>query len=317
MLGVVAAGSLTALCLVSFKLYIKLTTGICYSQVCLRGKTTIVTGANTGIGYQTAIDFAKRGAKVILACRDETKAREAVSEIIKETNNSNVVYKLVDLTSFTSVRKFANDINSSEERLDILVNNAGAGRLGNKLTEDGIAIVMQTNYFSHFLLTMLLVDLMKKHPSRIVNVSAVGASAGKIDFKKLTSFTTEANQYIVTKLCQILFTIEFARRYKNTNITAYSLHPGVIKTEIFRNLSPIFRWFILFLIDTFFKTAREGAQTQIYCAIENGLEKYSGEHFHDCKMVKRYKSARDPSLAEKLWQESERIVKLRSVEDQI
>lgn len=103
-------------------------------------------------------------------------------------------------------------------------------------------------WFRHF-----FADLMKKHPSRIVNVSAVGASAGKIDFKKLTSFTTEANQYIVTKLCQILFTIEFARRYKNTNITAYSLHPGVIKTEIFRNLSPIFRWFILFLIDTFFK----------------------------------------------------------------
>ncbi|CAG9861379.1 unnamed protein product [Phyllotreta striolata] len=317
MLGVVAASSLTALCVVSLKLYIKLTTGMCKSQVCLVGKTALITGANTGIGYETAIDFAKRGAKVILACRDENKAKEAVNRIIKETHNSQVVYKLVDLTSFTSVRKFAMDINNTEERLDILVNNAGAARLGNTVTEDGIDAVLQTNYFSHFLLTMLLVDLMQKYPSRIVNVAAWGASLGKIDFRKLTSFETEAKQYITSKLCQVLFTIEFARRYKDTNITAYSLHPGVIKTEIFRNLTPVLRSTILVFIDIFFKTVTEGAQTQIYCAIENGLEKYSGEHFQDCRNIKRYKSARDPDVAKKLWEESERIVKLKTYEERI
>ncbi|XP_057653422.1 retinol dehydrogenase 11-like isoform X1 [Diorhabda carinulata] len=313
LLGTALATSVAALSLVSLKLYIKLSTGMCHSQVCLVGKTAIVTGANTGIGYETALDFAKRGARVILACRDETKAKEAYNKIIAETNNSNVVYKLVDLTSFDSVRKFAHDINANEDRLDILVNNAGAGRLGNKTTVDGISITMQTNYFSHFLLTILLLDLMKKYPSRIVNVSAIGAKLGRIDFAKLTSFTNESNQYITSKLCQILFTIELANRLKNTNITAYSLHPGVIKTEIFRNMSPAIRWIILFLIDTFFKTATEGAQTQIYCAIENGLEKYSGQHFHDCKMVKRYKSADDPALAKKLWEESERICKVNGV----
>ncbi|XP_050503737.1 retinol dehydrogenase 12 isoform X3 [Diabrotica virgifera virgifera] len=267
-----------------------------------------------GIGYETALDFAKRGAKVILACRDEVKAKEAVDTIITETHNKNVVYRLVDLTSFNSVRRFANDINSNEDRLDILVNNAGAGRLGNKETEDGISIIMQTNYFSHFLLSYLLIDLMKKHPSRIVNVSAIGAKVGHIDFRKLTSFTTEANQYITSKLCQVLFTMELASRLQGTNITAYSLHPGVIKTEIFRNITPLIRWFILFFIDTFFKTASEGAQTQIYCAVANGLEKHNGQHFHDCKMVSRYKSATEPGLSKKLWEESERICKVQGID---
>uniref|UniRef100_A0A6P7G5Q8 Retinol dehydrogenase 11-like isoform X1 n=1 Tax=Diabrotica virgifera virgifera TaxID=50390 RepID=A0A6P7G5Q8_DIAVI len=314
LLGTALTASIAALSLVSFKLYIKLTTGICQSQVCLAGKTAIVTGANTGIGYETALDFAKRGAKVILACRDEVKAKEAVDTIITETHNKNVVYRLVDLTSFNSVRRFANDINSNEDRLDILVNNAGAGRLGNKETEDGISIVMQTNYFSHFLLTYLLIDLMKKHPSRIVNVSAIGAKVGHIYFRKLTSFTTEANQYITSKLCQVLFTMELASRLQGTNITAYSLHPGVIKTEIFRNITPLIRWFILFFIDTFFKTASEGAQTQIYCAVANGLEKHNGQHFHDCKMVSRYKSATEPGLSKKLWEESERICKVQGID---
>lgn len=102
------------------------------------------------------MDFAKRGAKVILACRDESKAKEAVNKIKNETHNTDVIYKLVDLSSFKSVRQFAEHVNANEERLDILVNNAGAGGLGDKITEDGLPIVMQINYFSHFLLTNLL-----------------------------------------------------------------------------------------------------------------------------------------------------------------
>nr|XP_023026933.1 retinol dehydrogenase 11-like [Leptinotarsa decemlineata] len=309
-LEILLATSCTALTLVSFKLYIKVTTGLCKSQVCLKGKTALITGANTGIGYETALDFAKRGARVILACRDEKRARQACNQIMKETNNTDVVYKLVDLASFKSVRKFAEDVNNTEERLDILVNNAGAGRLGNQRTEDDLPIILQVNYFSHFLLTNLLLDLLKKNPSRIVNVSAIGAKLGNIDIKTLTVYKGDSDQYITSKLCQILFTIELSSRLQNTNVTSYSLHPGVIKTEIFRNLEAWKRRLILFLIEIFYKTAPEGAQTQIYCAIENGLEKYSGQHFHDCKLVSRYKSARDPELAKAVWEESERIVGL-------
>ncbi|KAG5897812.1 hypothetical protein JTB14_011812 [Gonioctena quinquepunctata] len=309
------ATSCTALTLVSFKLYIKVTTGLCKSQVCLKGKTALITGANTGIGYETALDFAKRGARVILACRDENRARLACEKIIKETNNTDVIYKLVDLASFSSVRKFAEDVNKNESHLDILVNNAGAGRLGDQRTEDDIPIVLQINYFSHFLLTNLLLDLLKKTPSRIVNVAAIGAKLGSINLKELTAYKGDSGQYITSKLCQILFTIELASRLQNTNVTSYSLHPGVIKTEIFRNMEAWKRRTILFLIDVFYKTATEGAQTQIYCAIENGLEQHSGQHFHDCKLVKRYKSASDPALAKAVWEESERIVGLKNTKD--
>lgn len=164
--------SFIVLILIGIKLYLILTTRNCRSQVCLKGKTVIVVGANTGtntyffvvsfkgfflgIGFETAIDFAKRGARVIVGCRNEKSAKEAVEKIKKETHNTNVIYKLIDLSSFKSVKKFAADIKSTEDRLDILVNNAAAAGLPDELTEDGCLVVMQINYFSHFLLTHLL-----------------------------------------------------------------------------------------------------------------------------------------------------------------
>lgn len=156
------------------KCYLKFTTGWCNSYTCLVGKTAIVTGANTGIlydlfyktlaenlkflgiGFATALDFASRGARVILACRNEKSAAEAKQKIMRETDNTNIVVRVIDMASFDSVRKFAKYINETEERLDILVNNAGAGGIGNKKTIDGHVFIMQVNHFSHFLLTHLL-----------------------------------------------------------------------------------------------------------------------------------------------------------------
>ena len=137
------------------------------------GKTVVVTGANTGIGKETALDLVKRGAKVILACRDEQRATDAAKDIIAETGSDKVLVRIVDLSSFESVRAFARLINETEERLDILVNNAGF--IGSyQLTKDGYESIFQVNYLSHFLLTLLLLDKMKKSaPSRIVNVSAL------------------------------------------------------------------------------------------------------------------------------------------------
>mgnify|MGYP005984370703 FL=1 len=160
--------------LIVFKIYMKVTTGWCRSHTCLVGKTAIVTGANTGkcalvtsgklkvilgIGYDTALDFAKRGARVILACRDEGRAEEARIRIVEETGNKNIVVQLIDMSSFETVREFAKRINETEERLDILVNNAGAAGIGDKRSKDGHVLLMQINYFSAFLLTNLLIGL--------------------------------------------------------------------------------------------------------------------------------------------------------------
>ncbi|XP_060526184.1 retinol dehydrogenase 11-like [Cylas formicarius] len=300
--------------LIAFKIYLKLVMAWCRSQVCLVGKTVVVTGANTGVGYEAAIDFAKRGAEVILACRNEDKAAEARDRIRRETDNPNVSYVLVDFASLASVRRCADEIKKKLKRLDVLVNNAGSGNQRG-FTEDGLDKQMQTNYFGPFLLTNLLLDLITNTPkSRIVNVSSTGAKYAKpIELESLNDDPGPIMMYARTKLCNVLFTIELARRLRGTTTTTYSLHPGSVATEIFRDLSPHLSLLYNYAFKWFFKTATEGAQTTIYCAVQKGIEQYTGEHFEDCKYVTRYESARtdDPELPRKLWENSELLVKLK------
>ncbi|KAF7285876.1 hypothetical protein GWI33_009553 [Rhynchophorus ferrugineus] len=307
--------------LISYKIWLKLTTGWCTSNVCLVGKTVIVTGGNSGIGYETAGDLAKRGAKVILACRVEKKGLAAVRKLIEQTDNPNIFFKPLDLCSFRSVRAFADDIIKTEKRLDILINNAGAGVLPPKTTEDGLQIMMQTNYFGHFLLTNLLLDLIKQTPkSRIVNVSSFLAQYPfKLDVKNLNKYPqtglrqiNDLIMYCRTKLCSVLFTIELTEQLKGTSTTAYSLHPGVINTGIFRNHPLWLRYPTYLTIYLFYKNAIEGAQTTVYCSVTKNIEHLSGDHFQDCKVVDRYPNAWNPDLAKDLWAESMKIVGLHN-----
>ncbi|XP_060529996.1 retinol dehydrogenase 11-like isoform X2 [Cylas formicarius] len=297
----------------SVKLFFKLTTGWCRSPVCLVGKVAIVTGANTGIGYETALDFAKRGAKVILACRNETKAKNATERIIRESDNPNVFYELVDFESLNSVRDFAAEIIRTQPKLNILVNNAGAGVLGDRLTEDELQITMQVNYFAPFLLTMMLLDLLKETPgSRIINVSSLAAIFGYVSLDNLNSFSGgEYHMYAKSKLCNILFTQELASRLGNTDVTTYSLHPGSVSTELFRNMPVYFKLPVEYVYMSLFrKTPLEGAQTTIHCAVQKGIEDQSGQHFHNCRRWAKYLNARNPDLAKKLWKKTEEMVKL-------
>ncbi|CAG9773774.1 unnamed protein product [Ceutorhynchus assimilis] len=260
-----------------------------------------------GIGYETAADFAKRGARVILACRNAARGKEAEENLIRVTDNKNIVFKQLDLASFQSVRAFADDIRKNEERQ------------GNKMSEDGLILPMQDNYFGHFLLTNLLLDLIKSTPnSRIVNVASIGAKwTREFDVNKLNDFPEHNSRpdllvYSWSKLCNILFTIELADRLKSTSVTAYSLHPGAVLTDIFKKMPSFTRILWQTTIKWFFKAriSIEGAQTTIYCSTEKGLENFSGEHFEDCHRVARYPTAKDPELAKKLWEVSEKLVKL-------
>lgn len=210
----------------------------------------------TGIGYYTALDFAMRGAKVILACRNKEAAEEARTKIIKETNNSRVFVKIIDLASLESVRSFAKDFNATEDRLDILVNNAGAGGLGNKFTEDGLQITMQVNHFGHFLLTILLLDKLKKSaPSRIVNVSSKAGKYSTMSLEDLNTysqkFLPDGQMYAHSKLCNILFTRELAKRLGNDGVIVNALHPGSVRTELLRHM-PKWMQKIVFSLSTIF-----------------------------------------------------------------
>uniref|UniRef100_A0A3Q3AWC8 Dehydrogenase/reductase (SDR family) member 13b.1 n=1 Tax=Kryptolebias marmoratus TaxID=37003 RepID=A0A3Q3AWC8_KRYMA len=206
----------------------------CTSKVKLHGKTVIVTGSNTGIGKTTAIDLAKRGARVILACRSKQRGEAALQEIKRESGSNQVVFMQLDLGSLKSVRSFAETFLKSEPRLDILINNAGVLMHGR--TEDGFELMFGVNHLGHFLLTNLLLERLKEcGPSRIVNVSSLAQNFGKIDFNCLnshkalrlgTSFTQMFQIYSDSKLCNVLFTYELAKRLQGTNVTCYSLHPG-------------------------------------------------------------------------------------------
>ncbi|XP_022915007.2 retinol dehydrogenase 14-like [Onthophagus taurus] len=281
------------------------------NSYCYRGKS------HTGLGYENALDFAMRGARVILACRSKSRADEARDKIVAKTGNQNVVVKLLDLQSFKSIRDFCEDINKNEESLDILVNNAGVAYLGEGKTEDGLLKVMQTNHFGPFLLTHLLIDKLKKStPSRIVNVSSFLAKSADLkldqinEYPKTSTVQAENMLYNNTKLCNLLFTIELAKKLEGTGVTVLAAHPGATTTELGRGLNK----FILMAFDVlrtlYFWKPVEGAQCQIYCSVAKNLEIYHGEFFGNCKKIEMYEKAKDVVLGKALWRKSEEMTKL-------
>ena len=216
--------------------------GVCRSQAKLDGKTVIITGANTGIGLETAVDLAKRNARVILACRSVERGETAVVEVRKRSGNDNVVFVQLDLASLDSVRKFSTKVLEEEPQIDILINNAGVMAIPKRtLTQDSFEMQFGTNHLGHFLLTNLLLDRIKQAPSaRIVNVSSTAHQRGNMDFDNLNSekFYSPWVAYGTSKLANILFTRSLAKRLEGTGVTANVLHPGVISTELTRHINP-------------------------------------------------------------------------------
>ncbi|XP_023678820.1 dehydrogenase/reductase SDR family member 13-like isoform X2 [Paramormyrops kingsleyae] len=287
----------------------------CRSKVKLHGKTVIITGSNTGIGKTTAVDLAKRGARVILACRDQQRAESALRDITAESGSREVVYMQLDLGSLESVRAFAENFLKSERRLDLLINNAGIVKQGR--TKDGLGMMLGVNHIGHFLLTNLLLDRLKQcQPSRVINVSSAAHSFGSVDFEALsahkalgvgTSNMAVFRVYSDSKLCNVLFTHELAKRLEGTNVTCYSLHPGAINSELSRYSSPFLKVLLMPITLLFFKDTKAGAQTTLHCALQEDLEPLSGRYFSNCAMKKVGAKARDDAVARKLWEVSERL----------
>ncbi|XP_047999034.1 retinol dehydrogenase 13-like [Leguminivora glycinivorella] len=297
--------------------FCRLTCGICKNSRHLVGKTVIVTGGNAGIGYETAKDLAERGARVILACRSEARAVAARDRIVAETANPDVHYRHLDLASLSSVRLFADTIIKTEARLDILINNAGSYAADFRYTEDRLLLIMQNNHFGPFLLTNLLLPLLKTSaPSRIVNVASLAHVAGVIDFdnlngeKETEKTYNELKVYCDTKLCNILTTAELERRLKGTGVTVNCLHPGIVVTGFGSD-----NWLVsnfLYYLKYFWKSPWEGAQTTIHLAVAPELAGISGRYFEDCADRSPSKQAQDIQLARRLWEESERLVQLKA-----
>ncbi|XP_023654776.2 retinol dehydrogenase 12-like isoform X1 [Paramormyrops kingsleyae] len=274
------------------------------SPVRLDGKTVIITGANTGIGKETARDLAKRGARVIMACRDVEKGEVAMDEIMQDSGSKDIVLSKLDLSDTKSIREFAELINKEEKQVDILINNAGIMMCPYSKTIDGFEMQFGVNHLGHFLLTYLLIDLIKKSaPARIINVSSMAHTWGPIrldDINHEKSYDSK-KAYGQSKLANILCTRLMAKKLEGTGVTTYALHPGVVQSELWRHLSAPAQLGVK-MIKPFTKTSVQGAQTSIYCAVAPELEKTTGGYYSDCAPASCSQAARDDEMAQKLWE---------------
>lgn len=286
----------------------------------LDGKTVVITGANSGIGYCTALDMLKRGARVIMACRSMSKMEEAKTKLLEEVKEGQVILKTLDLASLDSVRECAKDINENEERLDILINNAGVMLCPPGKTKDGFDMQFGVNHIGHFLFTNLLLDLIKKSaPSRIVIVSSVAHGFGSImwdDINQNDSFNS-LKAYGQSKSANILHCLELNKRLEGSGVTCYCLHPGGIKTNLQQHLGDLSHlpfWSRIFVktwqpaLRVVGLTPEQGAQTSIYCAVAPEVEKFSGKYFTKCSVTAPSAHCRSPADAERLWKVTEEMI---------
>ncbi len=279
----------------------------------LSGKTVVVTGANTGIGRVTAEELAKAGARVILACRSAEKTQPVVDEIKRATNNDQVEFLKLDLASLSAVRSAAAELLERVDRIDILINNAGlAGQRGE--TQDGFEMAFGVNHLGHFLWTLLLLDRVKESaPARIVNVASQAHYGAKgIDFdavQRPTKTVSGFPEYEVSKLANVLFTKELARRLEGSGVTTYSLHPGVVASDVWRRVPAPFRW----IMKKFMISNEDGAKTTLHCATSPATADHSGRYYDECKEKSCSPIADDERLQAELWSKSEQWVGLSEV----
>ncbi len=273
------------------------------SPASLKGRVVLITGANTGIGLVTARELAKVGAQVFIACRSLERARHAVDTLRSETGKETRALQL-DLGDFDSVRRCSAEFLSLGLPLHVLINNAGlAGKRGR--TPAGFELAFGVNHLGHFLLTQLLLPRIKESaPARIVTVaSKAHFQAPGIDFEAVRRNTslTGIPEYSVSKLANVLFSAELARELAGTGVTTYSLHPGVIYTEIWRQVPAIVRPLLRLRRMI---SPDEGALTTLHCATAPELGAETGLYYNECKAMMPSRIAQDPSLAKELWKRS-------------
>jgi len=271
----------------------------------------MVTGANSGIGRETARALAKMGATVVMVVRNQEAGEEVRQAIISETGNISIELMIADLFSMDQVRRLASDFKKNHTRLDVLVNNAGAIFPRREETVEGFERTLALNHLAPFLLTRELLDLLKASaPSRIVNVSSAAHRRGKIDFDNMQRRKKYGlmGPYGSAKLMLVMFTYALARRLKGTGVTVNALHPGVVRTHFGQNDASRGRKFMFRMLGPFFKSPEKGAETSIYLASSPEVEGVSGKYFANCRPRESSRISYDEELQEKLWKYTEDLL---------
>lgn len=276
----------------------------------MNDKIVLITGSTAGVGLATAEALAKQGAELILVARSEEKLKQAVEQIKAKTGNSKLRYYMADFSSQRSIRAVAEKVKKDYQKIDVLINNAGGTFTDFKLSEDGLEMTIATNHFAYFLLTNLLLDLIKRSDyARIVNVASNSHYRGKIDFE---SFRENKGYFVLkaygqSKLANVLFTNELAERLKGTQVTVNSLHPGFVKTQIGNKSGKWYAGLVWSMVTSFAISTEDGAKTSVYLASSDEVKGITGKYFDKCRQKEPSSLAKDLQLQKELWRVSERL----------
>lgn len=265
-------------------------------------KTVLVTGATDGIGRETALELARRGCRVGVHGRNPKKVEEVV-QVLRRSGSPNAEGFVADFARLSDVRRLAEEVQARFDRLGVLLNNAGIFAQTRELTADGFESTFQVNHLAPFLLTSLLLPLLERSaPSRVVTVSSVAHQRGQLDFSnlQLERGFTGYGAYANSKLANVLFTFELARRLEGKQVTATCLHPGVINTKLLREG-----------FGAMGASAEQGAETSVYLALSPEVEGISGRYYASSKEAAVASQAKDVEAQRRLWEESERLTGLR------
>jgi NAD(P)-dependent dehydrogenase (short-subunit alcohol dehydrogenase family) len=284
----------------------------------LEDRTCLVTGATSGIGTETALGLAREGARVLIVGRDAARGKATQESIASRSGNDRVELLLADLSSLAQIRELAREVKSRCDALHVLVNNAGVVHMRRQLTEDGLEATFAVNHLAYFALTLQLLDLLRASaPARIVNVASDAHRFGTLDWDDLQSerrygglpLVSAMRVYGSSKLLNILFTRELARRLSHSGVTANCVHPGAVSTRLGTNNGSAGR-IVTGLIRPFMLSPAEGAETSIHLATSPELAEVSGRYFARKREASCSRLARDDDAARRLWDESLRLAGL-------
>lgn len=276
----------------------------------IEGKVCLITGGTNGIGKSTAMTLAKMGATIVIVGRNAAKTDEIVKSIRAASGNKNVDSLLADLSSQQDIRRLVEAFKSKYTQLHVLLNNAGAAFMQRQLSVDGIEMTFALNHLAYFLLTNLLLDTLKASaPARIINVSSDAHQSGKIEFDNLQGEKRYGmSAYGNSKLANILFTVELARRLEGTGVTVNALHPGFVATGFGKNNGKVIAALVSLFAPLVARSPEKGAATSIYLASAPDLENITGKYFYDSRAISPSAHATDMAVAKKLWDISAEMV---------
>ena len=276
----------------------------------MQGKICLVTGSSRGIGFFTALKLAQQGAHVIIVSHDREHCKQAHTKIINAAGENSARFYVADLSSMSEIRQFANNFRQDYEHLDVLVNNVGGWFPNYRESEDGFEMTFVLNHLSYFLLTGLLIDLLKnRRHARIINVSSdAHKTISGINFQDLQyqNQYRAFQAYSQSKLANIMFTYELAKQLEGSGVTVNALHPGLVNSKLYRHygiLTPVINLFI----SIFGKSSQKGAETSIFLASSRDVNNATGKYFVDSEQKRSSPASYDKEQAKRLWEISERM----------